>query len=305
VSGRRRDWVAQARAALVDALLAAADRFPAPGGDDASNLHEARRALKRAASLARLFAPIVGDPAEAALDVVNSARRCTGRARDLDVAPGVLAKLKCAPDTRETLMRAIATERDAAREGRPPEDGTRFRAKLADCAREVGEWSLAAHDTDSLLRSLRVSYRAANRAGRRAWASGHAGDLHRLRSRIVDLHHQSGLFAESWPAMFDAYGEALRRLRQTLGDHADLTVLGEFALARPELDGEGARALVARATKRRRPLERRAAAQFARLFAERPGAFARRLSAYLAHPLSGKRARAAAGRDLRARAPQG
>jgi hypothetical protein len=41
---------------------------------------------------------------------------------------------------------------------------------------------------------------------------------------------------------------------------------------------------VALVLRRRKPLERRAAALFARLFAERPGAFARRIAAYLEHP---------------------
>ena len=61
-------------------------------------------------------------------------------------------------------------------------------------------------------------------------------------------------------------------------------MLGEFALSRRELPAEAAETLVALVLRRRKPLERRAHNQFERLFAERPGAFARRISAYFAHP---------------------
>jgi hypothetical protein len=90
--------------------------------------------------------------------------------------------------------------------------------------------------------------------------------------------------------MFAAQGAELHRLRQALGDHNDLTMLGEFALARHELSGATAEALVALVLRRRKPLEKRAAEKFERLFAERPGAFARRVAAYLAHPQNHPRA---------------
>jgi hypothetical protein len=100
----------------------------------------------------------------------------------------------------------------------------------------------------------------------------------------VDLSHQCALFESAWPALFAAYDAELQKLRQSLGAHNDLTVLGEFALSRRELSGESAEALVALVLRKRKPLERKAAQQFERLFAERPGAFGRRMAAYLAHP---------------------
>ena len=41
---------------------------------------------------------------------VNAARRAFGRARDLDVLPGVLEEIKCDADIRAALMRAIGVE---------------------------------------------------------------------------------------------------------------------------------------------------------------------------------------------------
>jgi CHAD domain-containing protein len=285
VSAAGRSWIAHGRLELAQSLEAAADRYPRPGEDGANRIHEARRALKRAASLARLFAPIVGSPAYAALDAVDAARREVGRARDLDILPGVLASLKCVAATRDVLMRAIAVVRGNVRGEQAGVDFARFEADLraAAAAVAVADWEMGG-DIESLLQSLRLTYRAAKRRGRLAWASGDADDLHDLRRRVVDLAHQCALFEPAWPAMFSAFGAELHKLRQSLGAHNDLTVLGEFALSRRELPAEAAEALVALVLRRRKPLERRAAAQFDRLFAERPGAFAKRIAAYLEHP---------------------
>jgi CHAD domain-containing protein len=276
--------MALARIALVESLEAAAEQFPRPGEDGANRIHESRRVLKRAAAIARLFAPILGTPAYRALDVVDAARRQVGRARDLDILPGVLATVKCVPATRDILMRAIAVERGKARGEHAGVDAARYGADLRAAAVAVGEWDLGGADVEPLLQSLRLSYRAAKRRGRLAWSTGDADELHALRTRVVDLSHQCALFEPAWPAQFQAYGAELTRLRQSLGTHNDLTVLGEFALSRRELSGEGAEGLVALVLRKRKPLERKAAQQFERLFAERPGAFERRMAAYLAHP---------------------
>jgi CHAD domain-containing protein len=181
-------------------------------------------------------------------------------------------------------MRAIGVERGKARGEQAEVDFARAEAALRAAAADVSGWDLGTADIEWLLQSLRLSYRAAKRSGRAAWATGDADDLHDLRSRVVDLAHQCELFEAAWPAMFSAFGAELQKLRRSLGDHNDLTVLGEFALARRELPAEAAEALVALLLRRRKPLERRAAALFARLFAERPGSFARRIAAYLEHP---------------------
>ena len=84
--------------------------------------------------------------------------------------------------------------------------------------------------------------------------------------------------------MMRATTRELQRLRTALGDHNDLTVLAEFAAGRSELTPEQKVLGAALIAKKRRPLERRAAQLYARLFAERPAAFERRLAAYLENP---------------------
>ena len=83
-----------------------------------------------------------------------------------------------------------------------------------------------------------------------------------------------------------AQAEALNDLRETLGDHHDLHVLAEFAAARGGLTPEALKDLTARTAEKQKKLRRRAEEEFDRLFAETPGAFAARLAAYLARPVT-------------------
>jgi len=282
--GVRRDlWTAAARNALVEALREAAHAFPRHGEPDPPAVHGARKALKRAASLARWFLPVIGPSAYVARDAANTARRAIGRARDLDVLPLALEKVKCAPEIRVALTEAIARERGetfAAAAGVGPE----IVAGLGQAAQGAADWDLAEASDAALVMALRAAYRTAKRRGRAAFATGDDDELHRLRQGVVDLIHQLQVLSPAWGPMIEAHMGELHRLRATLGDYNDLTMLGEFALARRELEAEASKALIAAVLRRRKPLERRARSHFERAFSERPGAFARRMQGYLAHP---------------------
>ncbi|MGD0184824.1 MAG: CHAD domain-containing protein [Roseiarcus sp.] len=280
----QRSWPLHCRAALVATILAAADQFARPGGDEAEHIHDVRKTLKGAGGLARLFTPFAGASAYQALDVINAARRRVGRARDLDILPGVLKRLNGPAETQEILLRVIAGQREAVRRAHRAIDAAGVAAELRALARSVEGWDIQSAGAEPLLAALRRTYRGARRIGQRALASRDAGDLHALRARVVDLSHQLQAFEPAWPAMFQAMERELHRLRTTLGDHNDLTVLAEFARGRPELPPGEAERLIALVVRRRRPLERRASDRFSRLFAERPGAFERRIAAYLERP---------------------
>ena len=284
MSRKRRTWTAHARERLAAAFRAAAQGFPRSGSEVADIVHDARKDLKRAASLTRLFAPIVGAPAYGALDIADAARKAIARARDLDVLPSALERLKCAPESREILMRAIAAEREKARNAHVEIDIKRITAELLTCADDIDGWDLGEEADEPLLNSLRQTFRSAKRRGRIAWATADADDLHALRARVVDLGQQITLFESAWSALISAQALELHRLRTSLGDHNDLTVLGEFTLSRRELSAAAVEAVVAEVLKRRKPLEHRAHEQYNRIFAERPGAFERRFAGYLAFP---------------------
>lgn len=281
MSARRPAWIERARVALVHSLRAAAASFS--GAQGARGVHDARKELKRSASLARGFGQVVGPEAFIALEASNAARRAFGPTRDLDVLPVALDRVKCDPETRAALTRAIALERGAAL-GETLQDASGLSAKLDAAAEAVAAWDLSSKDETAFAALLRHTYKMTKRRGAAAFSTGDGDDLHDLRTGVIDLSHQLEELKPAWPAVIEAQCEELHRLRQTLGDFNDLMMLGEFALQRRELDARAVEAFIDAVQRRRKPLERKARAQFERAFAERPGAFARRLGAYMEHP---------------------
>ena len=303
MSAARRSWPLHCRAALVEAIDAAAAQFPRSGEDEARRIHDVRKTLKRAAALARLFEPLVGAPAGAARAALDAARRSVGRARDLDVLPGVLTRLKAPAKARDVLLAAIAAQRDAERRARKAFDAGAVAAELSALARSAEGWRVETAEREPLLEAVRRTYRGARRRGQRALASRAPADLHALRARGIDLSYQLATLEPAWPEMVRTVDGELHRLRETLGEYNDLTMLAEFVHAHPELSREATEALLALIARRRRPLARRADERFARLFAERPSAFERRLAASLERPQHKPRPAAARPIAAAAKAP--
>ena len=280
-------WPEHCRRRLVAAVVRAADVFPEAGEDSGARIHDLRKALKAARAIARLFAPAIGPPAYEAISALEAARRKLGRARDLDVMPAALASLGTAIDSKTSarLARAIAFEREVARHAHRNIDAAGEIAQLRDLARKIEGWDVAGSVTTAqLLKALRAAYRAARRRGRRALTHGGAQELHELRAQIVDLGQGFAALEPAWPALLAAVGAEFQRMRQTLGEHNDLTVLAEFAVGSPDLSLVQLTDLALKVERRQKRLAHRARKQFERLFADRPSALERRLAAYLGHP---------------------
>jgi len=287
MKSKRVSWPEHCRRRLIGAILEAADLFPHSGDDIGTRIHDARKALKEARAAAKLFAIAVGPPAYEAVSALEAARRQIGRARDLDVMPAALASLGAAIDaeTSARLSRAIAFEREVARHAHRNIDVAAQTAQLRELARSIEDWDLSSHAAAGhLLKALRNAYRTARRHGRLALASGDAHELHQLRIQVIDLGHHFSALEPTWPAMFVAIGADFHRMRQLLGEHNDLTVLAEFAVARPDLSLVQLTDLALKVERRQKQLARRARKQFERLFAERPGALEHRLAIYLEYP---------------------
>jgi CHAD domain-containing protein len=282
----RNPWPEHCRRRLIAALLGAADLFPHPGEDESERIHESRKTLKEARALAKLMVGFAGGPAYEAVRELETARRRTGRARDLDVMPGALASLggTVAGRVIDTLGQAIVGERARARAAHREIDVGAQVGRLRAIARNVQDWDLGEADLFDIVRALRNAYRVARRQGRLALASGEPNELHRLRAAVVDLSHYFGALEPAWPAQFAAFGQEFRKMREQLGKHNDLTILAEFAATCPDVSPVERQALIKVIERRQRRLVRRAQRQFERLFAERPGALYDRITAYLENP---------------------
>lgn len=287
MTSRRDPWPEHCRRRLIAAILSAADLFPHGGKDEATRIHNARRALKEAGAAAKLFSIAVGPPAHEAVSAVEAARRQTGRARDLDVMPAALASLGASvdADTVARLNRAIEFEREVARHAHRNIDVAAQAAQLRELATSIEGWDISSGAvTGQLLKALRNGYRTARRRGRRALESGDPRELHRLRAQVVDLGEHFAALEPAWPAVFGAVRDEFQSMRRRLGEHHDLMVLAEFAVGRSDLPLNQLTDLALKVEQRQKKLVRRARKEFERLFAERPSALEHRLAAYLEHP---------------------
>jgi len=251
-------WPQYCRAALVRSVAAAAAQFPGPGEDAPKPVHVARRTLKEARAIARLFRRCVGESARVTTASLAATRRQIGRARDLDVMAHRLKRLAAPAEVSESLMAAIESERQAARRARRGLSASAPRARLNAIVRRVEGWDFSGDDPEA---------------------------LHAFRARVVDLRYQLALLACAWPEALNAQAEGLDELREALGDFHDLQVLAIFAAERGRLAPEALEELKARIAPKQRKLKRRAKAEFDRLFAETASAFGSRLAAYLAQPV--------------------
>jgi CHAD domain-containing protein len=278
-------WPQHCRGALVRSVSAAAAHFPGPGEEAPKRVHNARRALKEARAIARLFLHRVGEPARVTIAALASTRRQIGRARDLDVMAVRLQRLAAPAEVSGRLLAAIASEQQAARRARRGLSANATRARLNAIVKRVEGWDLSAVGAEEIVAAVARTYRQARRRGRLAFDSDAPEALHAFRARVVDLRYQLALLACAWPEALNAQAEGLDELREALGDFNDLHVLAKFAAERGGLTAEARAELGARMAPKQRKLKRRAKAEFDRLFAETSSAFASRLAVYLAQPV--------------------
>ncbi len=278
-------WAQYCRAALVRSVASAAAQFPGPGEEAPKRVHDARKTLKEARAIARLFLHCVGEPARVTITTLAATRRQIGRARDLDVMAIRVQRLEPPPEVSEPLMAAIAREREAAQRARRGLSATAPRPRLNAIVRRVEGWELSAVGTGEIVAAVGRTYRQARKRGRLAFDGDDPVALHAFRARVVDLRYQLALLSCAWPEALNAQAEALNELREALGDFNDLHVLGTFAAEHGELPPQALEDLGARIESKQKKLRRRANVEFERLFAETPNAFATRIAAYLGHPV--------------------
>jgi CHAD domain-containing protein len=280
------DWAQYCRAALVRSAARAAAQCPGPGEALPEKTHALRKTLKQARAIGRLFLGGLGEPARVTNAALAAIRRQTGRARDLDVMAVRLERLEAPAEIAQPLMAAIKLEREAARRAARGLAAGTSRARLAGILRRVEGWDVSSVGRDDVVAAVARTYRQARRRGRLAFASDDPALLHAFRARVVDLRYQLALLSCAWPEALNAQAEALNELREALGDFNDLHVLAKFAAESGVLEPEALAELRGRADAKQQKLRRRAEIESGRLFAETPRAFAARLDAYLARPVS-------------------
>ncbi|MCE3002061.1 MAG: CHAD domain-containing protein [Xanthomonadaceae bacterium] len=256
----------------------------APQGIHAA-IHDARRAMRRArAAQALLRAGLDAEQWAACSATLREAGSRLSPLRDaqsmVEAIEGHLqeAGIELDEAARARLLRSLRARRERIVAAGAPA----LRAARAALGRAAGEAAslFAGFDERALARGLASARRRLDRAFEDVRLAPHDADaLHRLRQRARVHWLQLELVAAAWPAVLGAQAAEAKRLSQSLGDERDLQLLdGWLAQRRAPLPGGRALPVVREdIAGLRARLRARAFRLAARIGAEPPGRFARRV----------------------------
>ncbi len=255
------------------------------GDDLAGSVHSARKDLKKLRSVLRLIRSAIG---EERFRTENKRYRDAGRrlsSRDTEVRLETLTALagrfdEELPGEAVKVWRALLS---AEREEQGDEGALAIQIESAiseiEVGRdEVGRWRFSKESWDLFAPGIERAYGRGRREMERVRMRRRAEDVHQWRKRVKDLWYQLRIMRETWPALLGETADQAHELADLLGDHHDLIVLHEDLKAREELSDE--KVLTRAIARRQGELLDDALDLGARLYAEKPKAFLRRLSVY-------------------------
>ena len=275
---------AAARSVIADARGAVTD----PELTDAEAVHEVRKALKRWRALLRLLARPLGDQADQMRAEARELMRALSGARDAQSSLDALADLRkevtktnvpFSPVSMATIQQRLTDIKQAAEQTSFTTDMRGRLLRYLDYATlSLERWPIKAIDFDTVADGLIATYRRARQLVPDHWTEADAEHLHDLRRRVVEHRHQMDLMEPLWPRLGQVWAEEAQRLRNRLGACQDLAVLADLTAPHHPLAPWRSRltpVIEAGRLSHLKAAERLAA----RLFAEKPKAFRRRIGA--------------------------
>ncbi|HEX6117714.1 MAG TPA: CHAD domain-containing protein [Solirubrobacterales bacterium] len=257
----------------------------------AESVHEARKDLKKVRSVLRLVRDELGEEVyRRENDRFRDAGRLLSGARDAEVKLETIDILRDADDempTKATLRKyiySLESERDEhSRAGAERRELTeRFEAELEAGRAALGDWSLDRDGWDLVGPGLARSYRRGRNRFGDVREDPNAENVHAWRKRVKDLWYHLRILKQAWPSVIGETADEAHELADLLGDHHDLAVLAEDARGRPDRfdSAEDLGALLGAAERRQEELLGEALGLGARIYAEKPKAFAGRYESY-------------------------
>jgi CHAD domain-containing protein len=147
-------------------------------------------------------------------------------------------------------------------------------------AAHVPEWKIRADGWKLLAPGLDTAYRDGREAFEALGDAPGFEAVHELRKRGKDLWYQLRLLRDAWQAVLEPTADEIHDFTDRLGDHHDLAVLAEDLAGRNEVDAVHRETLRTLIEARQASLLADACAAGARVYAEKPKAFDRRLRTY-------------------------
>jgi CHAD domain-containing protein len=243
-------------------------------------VHGARKEIKKLRALFRLMRGGMSAGAyRKGVKALRAAADCLAATRDARVMLKAFHKL-AGPAAPKFAGLERALEKHARRESR------RFRRDHS--VAEAGRWLRKTHRRMDRLGlkltgwaamepGLKLSYQRGRDACRLARRQPAAENFHAWRREVKDLWYYFCLLEPVCPAATRAAANALERLGERLGEDHDLFLLARFAAERADAEAEPVKVLERLIGARQRRLRAAALKLGARLYAEAPAAFCRRL----------------------------
>jgi CHAD domain-containing protein len=248
-------------------------------------IHGARKDLKKLRTLLRLLRDEL--PKEVYREESRRHReagRLLSPLRDAKVKLGTLEALaECEPGlpaaAAESWRRILERDREAAGDSAPDRAVEAEAIALIEAGRTgIDAWAVR-DSWKAIGPGLDRSYRRGRRRMRKAREKGGEEAWHEWRKSAKDLWYAHLLLAGAWPGLLEAVAAEAHRLSEVLGDHHDLALLRADLHGR-RLGEEETQALEAAIDGRESVLAGAALDLGARLYAERPRDFSRRLRRY-------------------------
>jgi CHAD domain-containing protein len=239
-------------------------------------VHEARKDMKKLRALLRLTRGELGGQVYARenASIRDAARELAG-ARDADVMLETLDGLTYLPAGEAwQLHKRIQADRQRNGGG----DDRQAAAKsvvaiLKEARRRVSDWPLERDSFDALAKGLEKTYRRGRREFEAAIDEPTVANLHEWRKHAKYLWYHHTLLREAWPAVMQTAGDEAHVLSDLLGDDHDLAVLAAWV----EENADAGPGFYEAVDRRRGELQAEAFALGARVYAEQPKAFRKRM----------------------------
>lgn len=245
-----------------------------------SGVHGTRKRLKFMRSLLRLIRSGLGEEAYRTADAgLRRAADAFAAARRREAMQEATAKLGAT--AKELAAIAGETHRDAAEPKVIAAAIDAAQAEIEALRSDIRRWRLPRNDCGSYARDASEAYRRARRGLRCGLAEADVDRLHSARRSVIHHLHHLEILGRLWPDMMRVWSGELERLREALGDLNDLEELEKIATA-PEAafsSDESRKTALAAIEARRSALLATIASLARHLFAEKPGAFRRRIEA--------------------------
>jgi CHAD domain-containing protein len=251
------------------------------GSSSEEAVHEARKDMKKLRAVVRLVRDEIGD------DVYrreNGYFRDAGRElsglRDADVMLATLEDLgrrypeEVGDEVSGPLRQALEAHKIRTSAGARGQAAEQVVGMLTTARKRVGRWPLERDGFEAVGPGLERVYRRGRKAFRAARAEPTNENLHEWRKRVKDLWYHLTILRDTWRPVMEALGDEAHRASELMGEDHDLAVLVQWAEQRAP---DSAAAIAGTVTRRRAELQAEAFGLGARLYADKPGAFMRRL----------------------------